>query len=205
MCAELRRSLRSEVLCCIWQVSGPVFKSCPCSVRKLESSAVSRSCCCGALQQHPSSWGYLCNKLQRFLLFCFWILAVLSLFEDFSASPSLVCCFLAERRVIYDWPARDWQLWVTCPVTPLLYRTPPGFPVVGTLAALGTSRVSYWLDLHFMRRGKEIGVVEIGERKKLRLSGRAWGFCWADSDVQDVDQVLRVAQNSLLNLEVWRS
>lgn len=35
----------------------------------------------------------------------------------------------------------------------------------GALAALGIIWMSYWLDLHFMKRGKEMGVVEMEGRR----------------------------------------
>lgn len=74
--------------------------------------------------------------------------------------------------------------------------------VSGALAALGISWMSYWLDLHFMKRGKEIGMVELEGGRNYHLSDTAWSFCWADSNIQDIYQVFHAAQNSLLNDEL---
>lgn len=40
--------------------------------------------------------------------------------------------------------------------------------------------MSYWLDLHFVKRGKEIGMVN------GHLSEPAWSLCWADSNIPHI-------------------
>jgi len=62
--------------------------------------------------------------------------------------------------------------------------------------------MSYWLDLHFMKRGKEIWMVEMEGGRNYHLSDTARSFCWADSNIQGIYQVFCAAQNSLLNDEL---
>lgn len=69
-------------------------------------------------------------------------------------------------------------------------------------AALGISWMRYWLDLHFVKRGKETGMVEMEGGRNYHLSDTACSFCWSDSNIQDIHQVFHAAQNSLLNDEL---
>lgn len=65
------------------------------------------------------------------------------------------------------------------------------FPSVSG-AALGISWMNYWLDLHFVKRGKEVGMVN------RHLSEAAWSLCWADSNIPDIPHVFQ-SQNLLLS------
>lgn len=165
-------------------------------MRHLRSISKCGSCHCRRSHQSVSFVFFgvtFCSSL-----FYLWIF-VLIWFKFFvCVLPSY---YLSEQLIMYGLHMDDWQLWVTCLVTWLCYHT-LAVVLSEELAALGINRVSYGWDLHFLRRLKEIGKVEMEGGGNYHLSGTAWSFCWATTNIQYIYHAFHAAQNSLLRNEL---